>query len=190
MIKELFKIIINILRLNENFFKDKKNFGQASIYFAILLIIIGAIISIIPNSSFLVFMSSNFNLGVIPGPSLRVVIITSVFMWFVKTTYLFFVGTILFPSKKTNCDYRKILILVAYCQIPLFLNFLILTPGLLILVFITYIWYNISVIIGLKIFLNYDSYFKTTLVSLAPQIIFLIYILSLLNTNINNVPFS
>jgi hypothetical protein len=87
MIKELFKIIINILKLNKNFFKDKKNFDQASIYFAILLIIIGAIISIIPNSSFLVFMSSNFNLGVIPGPSLRVVIMTSVFMWFVKTTY-------------------------------------------------------------------------------------------------------
>jgi hypothetical protein len=100
------------------------------------------------------------------------------------------VGTILFPSKKTNCDYRKILILVAYCQIPLFLNFLILTPEFLIIAFITYIWYNISVIIGLKIFLNYDSYYKATLVSLAPQILFLFYILSVLQTNINNVPFS
>ena len=183
MIKELFNIIINILRLNKNFFKNKKNFDQASIYFAILLILIGAIISIIPNSSFLIFMSSNFDLGVIKGPSLRVVIITSIFVWFIKTTYLFFVGTILFPSKKTDCNYRKLLILVAYCQVPLFINILILTPGFLLLAFATYAWYNISIIIGLKIFLNYDSYVKAIFVSLTPQIIFFLFILSTFQKN-------
>ena len=183
MIKELFKIIINILKLNISFFKDKKNFGQASIYFAILLIIIGAIISIIPNSSFLTYMSASFDLGAIRGPSLRIIIITSLLAWFVKTTYLFFVGVVLFPSKKTNCTYRKILILVAYCQIPLFLNVLILTPGVLILAFITYTWYNVSLIIGLKVFLNYENYIKTIVVSLAPQILFLLYIFSLFKTN-------
>jgi len=188
MIKEILKIIINILKLNKNFFKEKKNFDQASIYFAILLILIGAVISIIPNNSFIVSMSSSFDLGVVTRPSLRIVIVTSILMWFVKTTYLFFVGIILFPNKKTNCDYRKILILVAYCQIPLFLNILILTPALLFLVFITYIWYNISLIIGLKIFLNYDSYIKTSLVSLAPQIIFLFYILSVFQKH--NLTFS
>ena len=46
MIKELFNIIINILRLNKNFFKNKKNFDQASIYFAILLILIVPVIEI------------------------------------------------------------------------------------------------------------------------------------------------
>jgi hypothetical protein len=188
MIKELLKIIINILKLNKNFFKEKKNFEQASIYFAILLILIGAIISIIPNSSFLAYMSSSFDLGIVPGPSLRIIIITSLVVWFVKTTYLFFIGVVLFPGNKTNCTYRKMLILVAYCQIPLFLNFLILTPGLLILAFITYAWYSISLIIGLKIFLNYESYIKATVVSLAPQIIFLFYIFSLFQNN--NTTFS
>ena len=188
MLQEIYKIIISVLTFNKAFFKDKKNFGQASIYFAILLIIIGAIISIIPNSSFLVYMGSHFDLGVVQGPSLRVVIITSVIMWIIKTTYLFFVGTILFPSKKTNCDYRKILILVAYCQAPLFLNVIIITPALLFFAFITYIWYNVSLIIGLKIFLNYEGYVKAILVSLAPQIIFFIYVLSLFQTN--NVTFS
>ena len=127
MLIEIFRIIINILKLEKNFFKDKKNFGEASIYFAILLIIIGALISIIPNSSFLTYMGSQFKIGVIEGPSIRVVIITSLMMWLIKTTYLYFVGTILFPSKKTNCNYRKILILVAYCQVPLFLNILIIS---------------------------------------------------------------
>ena len=176
--QEFIKICIKILKFDRNFFKDEKNFGQASIYFGLVIIILGSIISIIPNSSFLISMSKNFNLGSIQGPSLKTVVITAVAMWLIKAIYLFFVGVILFPSKKTNCDYRKILILVAYCQIPLFLNILVLTPALLFLVFITYIWYNISLIIGLKIFLNYESYIKTSLVSLAPQIIFLFYILS------------
>jgi hypothetical protein len=188
MLQEIFKVIINILKLNKNFFKDKKNFGKASIYFAILLVLIGSIISIIPNSSFLVYMGSNLDLGIIQGPSLRIVIISSLIMWFIKKKYLFFAGTILFPDKKTNCDYRKILILVAYCQVPLFLNVLVLTPSLLILIFITYIWYNVSLIIGLKILFNYESYMKTTLVSLAPQIIFLIYIMSVFQNN--NITFS
>ena len=89
MLTEIFKIITSILRLDKNFFKDKKNFGQASIYFAILLILIGALVSIIPNSSFLTYMASQFELGIIKGPSLRAIIITSLVMWFIKTTYLF-----------------------------------------------------------------------------------------------------
>ena len=188
MLIEIFKIIINILNLEKNFFKDKKNFGQASIYFAILLILIGALISIIPNSSFLTYMGSYFELGIIKGPSLRAIIITSLVMWFIKSTYLFFVGTILFPNTKTNCSYRKILILVAYCQVPLFLNIIIVNPILLFLAIITYCWYNLSLIIGLKIFLNYDGYIKAILISLAPQIIFLLYIFSIFQTS--NVSFS
>ena len=188
MLTEIFRILINVLKIDKNFFKDNKNFGEASIYFAILLIIIGALISIVPNGSFLAYMGSQFNIGPVQGPSLRVVLITSLIMWFLKTTYLFFVGTILFPSKKTNCNYRKIFILVAYCQVPLFLNILILNQIFLFWAVITYIWYNISLIVGLKIFLNYDGYVKSILVSLAPQIIFLMYILSVFQAN--NVNFS
>ena len=177
--QEFFKICNLILRFDKNFFKDENNFSQASIYFAFVIIILGSIISIIPNTSFLNYMSNNFNLGLITGPSLKAIIITAILMWFIKTTYLFFVGVILFPSKKTKCNYRKILILVAYSKVPLLLNFLIFNPSLLFLSIITYVWYNISLIIGLKTFLNYESYLKPTLISLAPHIVFFIYILSL-----------
>tara|TARA_Y100000816_G_scaffold238507_1_gene184667 strand:- start:15 stop:584 length:570 start_codon:yes stop_codon:yes gene_type:complete len=179
IIQEFFKICNQILRFDKNFFKNENNFGQASIYFAIVIIILGSIISIIPNSSFLNYMSNNFNLGLIKGPSLKAIIITAIFMWFIKTTYLFFVGVILFPGKKTKCNYRKILILVAYSKIPLLLNFLIFNPTLLFLSIITYIWYNISLIIGFKIFLSYENYLKPALISLTPHIVFFIYILSL-----------
>ena len=88
--QEFVKICFKVLKFDKNFFKDEKNFGQASIYFALVIIILGSIISIIPNSAFLNYMSVNFNLGLIQGPSLKAVIITAIIMWFVKSTYLFF----------------------------------------------------------------------------------------------------
>ena len=177
--QEFIRICNQILRLDKNFFKNEKNFGQASIYFALVIIISGAIISIIPNTSFLNSMSKNFNLGLIEGPSLKVIIFTASIMWLLKSVYLFFTGIILFPSKKTKCSFRKILILVAYSKVPLLLNFFILDPILLFLSIITYIWYNVSLIIGRKIVLNYDGYFKPSLISLAPHIIFLVYVMSI-----------
>ncbi len=187
ILQEFFKICTQILKLNKNFFKDDKNFGQASIYFALVIILLGSLISIIPNSAFLNYMSNNFNLGVIQGPTLKAIIVTAIIMWFIKTTYLYFTGVILFPSKKTKCNYRKILILVAFSKVPLLLNFLIFFPSLLFLSIITYIWYNISLIIGLKIFLNYENYLKSIIISLAPHIIFIIYILSVFQ-NYTGIP--
>ena len=107
MLNEFLSIIIKSIRLDKSLYSNNKNFGEASIYFAVSIILIGSIISIIPNSSFLNYMSSNFKLGIIQGPSLKAVIITAIIMWIIKTTYLFFVGVILFPSKKTKCNYRK-----------------------------------------------------------------------------------
>ncbi len=177
--QEFVKICLKILRLDNNFFKDEKNFGQASIYFALVIILLGSLISIIPNSAFLNYMSGNFNLGIIKGPSLKVIIITASIVWLIKSIYLFFVGVILFPSKKTKSNFRKILIIVAFSKVPLLLNFLIISPSLLFLSIITYIWYNISLIVGLKISLNYDNYFKSAVISLAPHLIFFIYVLSI-----------
>ena len=75
--------------------------------------------------------------------------------------------------------FRKIIILVAFAQSPLLLNFLVFNQTFLFFIIITYIWYNVSLIIGLNIILNYNNYIKATLISLAPQIIFFLYILSL-----------
>ena len=71
------------------------------------------------------------------------------------------------------------IILVAFAQSPLLLNFIVFNELFLFFILISYVWYNISLIIGLNILLNYNNYIKTTFVSIAPQIIFLIYFLSL-----------
>ena len=185
MLNEFLSIIIKSTRLDKSLYSNNKNFGEASIYFAILIILISSIISIIPNSSFLNYMSVNFNLGQVAGPSLKAVIISSFIMWVTKSIYLYFVGVVLFPNEKTKCTFRKIFVLVAFAQSPLLLNFIVFNQSLLFFIIVTYVWYNISLIIGLNILLNYGNYIKTTLISLAPQIIFILYILSLFQGNSN-----
>ena len=179
ILREFIKIIIQILRIDKKFFNNSKNFGEASIYFAILIILIGSLISIIPNSAFMEYMGLKFSLGQIEGPSLRSVIIISYITWIIKSAYLYFVGVIIFPNKNTKCNFRKILILVGYAHIPMFFNILTINYSLLFLVIITYIWYNISLIAGLNIILNYKNLTKSTLVVMAPLIIFIVYFLSM-----------
>ena len=177
---EFIKILIQILRIDKKFFNNSKNFGEASIYFALLIIIIGSLISIIPNSAFIEFMSLKFGLGKIQGPTLRSVLFAKFLIWFIKSAYLYLVGVIMFPSKNTKCSFRKILILVGYAHVPMFLNIFTVNYSVLFLVVITYIWYNISLVVGLNIILNYKNLTKSIIVVIAPFVIFMIYSLSII----------
>ena len=120
------------------------------------------------------FFSSSFNINDLRGPSLRSVIITSLVMWIIKTVYLYFVGVVLFPNKNTKSSFRKVLITVGYAHAPMVFNVLILDYRLLYLMFIPYIWYNVTLIIGINEILKYKNYFKSTLVVAAPIILLLI----------------
>ena len=176
---EFIRIIIQILKIDKKFFSNQKNFGEASIYFAILIILISALISLIPNTAFIEYMSLKFSLGKVEGPSLRSVIIISYSMWIIKAAYLYFAGVIMFPNKNTKCNFRKILILVGYSHIPMFLNVLTINYSFLFLLIITYIWYNISLIVGLNIILNYKNIVKSILIVNSPFFILFIYLLSI-----------
>ena len=175
MITEFLKIIIKSLKIDKTFYKNNNNFGEAAIYFAITLMLIVSIISIIPNSVFLEFLSTNFNLGAIEGPTLRSVIIGTLIMWLIKTLYLYFVGMVLFPNKSSNCNFRKIFITVAYAHSPLIFNFLVFDKSFYYLIFATYIWYNVTLIVGLNQILNYKNIVKSAIIVLAPIIILIFY---------------
>jgi hypothetical protein len=57
MFAEFLNIIFQSLKLDNNLYKNNKNFGEAGIYFAISIIILTALISIIPNNVILRFAS-------------------------------------------------------------------------------------------------------------------------------------
>jgi hypothetical protein len=175
MLSEFLSIIIRSLKLDKSLYRDGKNFGEAAIYFSIVIMLLVSIISIIPNSVFLEYLNESLNLGGISGPTLRSVIIGSLIFWLIKTVYLYFVGIVLFPNKSTNCNFRKVFVTVAYAHSPLIFNFLVFDKLFFILIFITYIWYNVTLIIGINQILNYKSVIKSTMLVLAPIIVLIIY---------------
>ena len=178
MFGEFLNIIFKSIKLDKTLYSDNKNFGEASIYYAIVIILLTSLISIIPGSAFMNHMSSIFGIIDTKGPSIRSILIMSFSVWIIKTAYLYFAGVVVFRSKSTSCSFRKLLVLVAFANIPFILYIFIFDINLIYLTFIPYIWYCISLIIGVNIVLKYNNYFKSIIITLAPQIIFFIWILS------------
>ena len=188
MFSQFLNIIVRSIKLDNTLYKDNNNFGEAAIYFAIIIILITAIIGLIPGSIFLEFMGEVLGSNNIQGPSIRYVIVTTLIVWIIKTAYLYFIGVVLFPSKGTKCNYRKILVTVGYASAPLVFNVFIVDVRLLYFMFIPYIWYNVSLIIGINHILKFENYFKSSLVVLGPIIIlFLFFITQILGSNTSTI---
>ena len=178
MFGEFLNIIFKSIKLDKTLYSDNKNFSEASIYFAIVVILLTSIISMVPGSVFFKYMSGTFGITNVPGPSFRSVIIMSFIVWFIKTGYLYFVGVVLFPSNNTKCNFRKLLVAVAFANCPFIFYVLIINIKLIYLTLIPYIWYCVAIIIALKHVLKYENYLKPAIISLAPQALLLIYFLS------------
>ena len=178
MLSEFLNIIFKSLKLDGSLYNNKKNFTEASIYFALIIILLTSIVSLIPGSVFIQYMTNTYGLTGVKGPSFRSVLISSLIVWVIKTGYLYFVGVVLFPSNSTKCSFRKLLITVAYAYSPFIFYIFIIDIKLIYFTFIPYIWYCITLIIGLKHVLNYENFIKPSIISLAPQILLLAWILS------------
>ena len=186
MFSEFINIILKSIKLDKSLFKDNKNFGEASIYYAIIIILLMSIISMVPGSVLYQYMGNILGItDIIKGPSLRSIIIMSLIVWLIKTSYLYFVGVVMFPSVSTKCNFRKLLITVAYANAPFIFYILIFDIKFIYLTFVIYFWYCLALIAGMKEVLKYENYFKPTIISLAPQFFLLIYFLNL-TLKINN----
>ena len=102
---------------------------------------------------------------------------------------IYFFGVVIFSNDSTKCSFKKILTLVAYANAPFIFYIFIFDISLIYFTFIPYIWYCISLIIGVKIALKYDNYFKSIIITLSPQIIFFIWFISQFS-NVTNTTIS
>ena len=180
MLAQLFNIILLSIKLDKNLYKDSKFFSDAAIFFAALLILLTSLISIIPNTFFLNYMSSI--VGKVEPPRLASIIIGGFIGWFIMSVYLFCFGTILFPSKSTQRNFKKTLIIVGYAHAPLVLNCFILNQSLFFIFLLTYVWYSLTLIVGVNQLYNYKNLIKSTLLVTGPIIIITIYTIFQLST--------
>ena len=184
MLAEFYSIIIRSLKLDKTIYKEKKYFEhEAGIYFAVSIIILTALISIIPNNVVLSFASLYF--GELKSPRLASVLFTSGFLWLLKSLYLFVIGLILFPTKQIKSGFKKTLITVGFAHTPFIFYFLILDFKLIFLTLIIYLWHSATLIVGINQVYQFNNIFKSTIIVLAPITILIIYTLYYLS-NIQN----
>ena len=149
MFGEFLDIVFRSIKLDKSLYKDNKNFGEASIYFAGLIMILDGIAGAVAANTIVktaVAMSG----------------LTSILTWLVWAIFIYVIGVKLFPDKKTKVPFKKILIAVGFAHAPGLLRFFAVTPGLMIpIIFLTQFWIFAALIISTKQILSLKSNLKS-----------------------------
>ena len=149
MFGEFLNIIFKSIKLDKSLYSDSKNFGEASIYFAGLIMILDGMAGAVAANTVIktaVAMSG----------------LTAILTWFIWAIFIFVIGVKLFPDKQTKVSFKKILTAVGFAHAPGLLRFFAITPELMIpIIFLTQFWIFAALIISTKQILNLKSNFKS-----------------------------
>ena len=149
MFGEFLNIIFKSIKLDKSLYTDSKNFGEASIYFAGLIMILDGIAGAVAANTVIktaVAMSG----------------LTAIITWFIWTILIYVIGVKLFPEKQIKIPFKKILTAVGFAHSPGLLRFFAITPDLMVpIIFLTQFWIFAALIISTKHVLNLKSNLKS-----------------------------
>ena len=149
MFGEFLNIVFKSIKLDKSLYSDNKNFGEASIYFAGMIMILDGIAGAVAANTVIktaVAMSG----------------LTAILTWFIWAILIFVIGVKIFPDKQTKVSFKKVLTGVGFAHAPGLLRFFAITPELMIpIIFLTQFWIFASFIISTREILNLKSNFKS-----------------------------
>tara|TARA_Y100000996_G_scaffold393741_1_gene357518 strand:+ start:347 stop:889 length:543 start_codon:yes stop_codon:yes gene_type:complete len=149
MFGEFLNIIFKSIKLDRSLYNDNKNFGEASIYFAGLIMILDGVAGAVAANT-------------IMKTAIGMSGLTAILTWFIWAIFIFVIGVKLFPDKQTKIPFRKVLTAVGYAHAPGLLRFFAVTPELMIpIIFLTQFWIFASLIIAIKQILGLRSNLKS-----------------------------
>ena len=149
MLGEFLNIVFRSIKLDKTLYSDNRNFGEASIYFAGLIMILDG-------------MAGAVAANTIIKTAIAMSGITAILTWFVWGTFIYVIGVKLFPDKQTKVPFKKVLTVVGYAHAPGLLRFFAVTPELMVpIIFLTQFWIFAGLIISTKQILNLKSNFKS-----------------------------
>ena len=149
MFAEFLNIIFKSIKLDKSLYSDTKNFGEASIYFAGLIMILDGIAGAVAANTVI-------------KTAIALSGITAILTWFVWAILIFVIGVKLFPDKQTKVSFKKVLTAIGFAHAPGLLRFFAITPELMIpIIFLTQFWIFAALIISTKQVLNLKSNFKS-----------------------------
>ena len=178
MFGEFLSIIVRSIKLDKTLYKENKNFGEASVYFAGIIMILDGIAGAVAANTVIktaVAMSG----------------LTAILTWFVWALFIYVIGVKIFPDKDTKVPFKKVLTAVGFAHAPGLLRFFAVTPDLMIpIIFLTQFWIFASLIICTKQILNLRSNFKSFGVVFLSFLIIAFLSISFVMSKMNALPIS
>ncbi len=149
MFGEFLNIVFKSIKLDKTLYSENRNFGDAAIYFAGLIMILDGIAGAIAANT-------------IVKTAIAMSGLTAILTWFVWGTLIYVIGVKLFPDKQTKVPFKKVLTAVGFAHAPGLIRFFAVTPDLMIpIIFLTQFWIFAALIISTKQILNLKSNFKS-----------------------------
>ena len=178
MFGEFLSIIVRSIKLDKTLYKDNKNFGEAAIYYAGLIMILDGIAGAVAANTII-------------KTAVALSGLTSIITWFIWALFIFVVGVKLFPDKESKVPFKKILIGVGFAHAPGLLRFFAVTPDLMIpIIFLTQFWIFAGLIISTKQILNLKSNFKSFGIVFLSFLIIAFLSISFVMSKMNTLPIS
>ncbi len=176
MFGEFLSIILKSIKLDKTLYSDSKNFGEASVYFAGIIMILDGIAGAVAANT--VFKTAVAMSGV-----------TAILTWFVWAILIFVIGVKLFPDKNSKVPFKKVLIAVGFAHAPGLLRFFAVTPELMIpIIFLTQFWIFAGLIISTRQVLNLKSNLKSFGVVFMSFLIIVFLSISFVISRMNALP--
>ena len=149
MLGEFLNIVFRSIKLDKTLYSDNRNFGEASIYFAGLIMILDGIAGAVAANT---IMKTAIGLSGL----------TAILTWLVWGLFIYVIGVKLFPDKKAKVPFKKVLTAVGFAHAPGLLRFFAVTPNMMIpIIFLTQFWIFAGLIISTRQVLNLKSNLKS-----------------------------
>ena len=178
MFAEFLNIIFKSIKLDKTLYSDNKNFGEASIYFAGIIMILDGIAGAVAANTIIktaIAMSG----------------LTAIVTWLIWAIFIFVIGVKLFPDKQTKASFKKVLTAVGFAHAPGLLRFFAVTPDLMIpIIFLTQFWIFAGLIFSTKQILSLKSIFKSFGIVLLSFLIIAFLSISFVMSRMNMLPVS
>ena len=176
MFGEFLNIIFKSIKLDKSLYTDSRNFGEASIYFAGLIMILDGVAGAV---------AANTVIKTAIGMSG----LTAILTWFIWAILIYVLGVKIFPDKQTKVSLKKVLTAVGFAHAPGLLRFFAVTPELMIpIIFITQFWIFAALIISIRQILNFKSNLKSFGIVFFSFLIIVFMSISFVMSSMNALP--
>ena len=178
MFGEFSNIVFKSIKLDRSLYKDNKNFGEAAIYFAGLIMILDGVAGAVAANT-------------VVKTAIGVSGLTAIITWFVWAILIYVIGVKLFPDKDTKIPFKKVLTAVGFAHAPGLIRFFAVTPELMIpIIFLAQFWIFAGLIISTKQILNLQSNMKSFCIVFLSFVIIVFLSISFVMSRMDAMPIS